>query len=144
MFEALRQAFREAIANFHAELNENPQAIPSGRLTSALAEAQRRLSALESEIEVVREEARQEVEALEACVRREALAGRIGDAETQRIARAFAERHERRRDLLERKAAILASELDDRAQELSELMRGVQSPAPSVPDAPPSKDPTRP
>jgi len=127
MFEALRQAFREAVDNFHAELNRDLPPPLADSLRSGLSEAVRRLSALRSDIVQTREEALRETEELQACIRREEMASRVGDSETQRLAQEFSARHLRRKDLLERKVEILELELQDRTRELEDLLRNLST-----------------
>jgi hypothetical protein len=61
--------------------------------------------------------------ALDDAVRRGGMAERIGDAETVRVAREFAERHRMRVAVLEEKARAAAAELELRRAESDEMMR---------------------
>jgi phage shock protein A len=126
MFQNLRQAFREAVENFHAELNRDALPEATDRLLAAMSrevvDAHRRLDELRKEIGRVRGEAEREEEAARTCLRREEMARGIGDEETEEVARSFAIRHLRRKDLLEEKAAVLEREIQDRSQELEEMM----------------------
>jgi hypothetical protein len=126
MFESLRQAFREAVENFHTELNRDAVPEATDRLLKAMStevvDAHRRLEELRSEIGEVREEAKREEEMARTCVRREDMARGIGDSETQEVARQFALRHLRRKAVLDEKAVILEREVRDRAEELEDMM----------------------
>ena len=126
MFESLRQAFREAVANFHTELNRDAIPEATDRLLRAMSnevvDAHRRLDELRSEIGEVRSEARREEEMARTCVRREEMARRIGDSETQEVARQFALRHLRRKAVLDEKAVVLEREVRDRGEELEDMM----------------------
>ena len=126
MFESLRQAFREAVENFHTELNRDAIPEATDRLLRAMSaevvDAHRRLDELRSEIGEVRSEARREEEMARTCVRREEMARRIGDSETQEVARQFALRHLRRKAVLDEKAVVLEREVRDRAEELEDMM----------------------
>lgn len=126
MFESLRQAFREAVENFHTELNRDSLPEATDRLLSAMArevvDARLRLDELRDEITRVREEAKREEEAARTCVRREELAASIGDTETEEVARQFALRHIRRKEVLDEKAKVLEREVEDRGAELEEMM----------------------
>ncbi len=126
MFESLRQAFREAVENFHTELNRDAIPEATDRLLRAMStevvDAHRRLDELRSEIGEVRSEARREEELARTCVRREEMARRIGDSETQEVARQFALRHLRRKAVLDEKALVLEREVQDRGEELEDMM----------------------
>ncbi len=123
MFDALRQAFREAVDNFRTELNRDALPETADRLIRVmereLVEARLIVERLEKDLADARQELQSEQEKLEACLRREELARRIDDEETARIAREFAERHLQRKDLLEDKVRVLQRELTDRGEELA-------------------------
>jgi phage shock protein A len=126
MFESLRQAFREAVENFHTELNRDALPEATDRLLKAMStevvDAHRRLDELRAEIGEVRNEAKREEEMARTCVRREEMARGIGDSETQEVARQFALRHLRRKEVLDEKAEVLEREVRDRAEELEDMM----------------------
>ena len=130
MFEDLRAAFREAVKNFRDELNrdEIPEAVD--RLVYGMkretAEAKVRQHDLEDGIRRARAEAEREASEAETCRRREALARRIGDEETARIAGEYAAKHERRREVLEQKADALARELELRSGEIEEMTQQIR------------------
>lgn len=126
MFESLRQAFRQAVENFHTELNRDALPEATDRLLEAMStevvDAHRRLEDLREEILRVRNEAAREEEMARTCVRREEMAREIGDQETREVARQFALRHLRRREVLNEKATVLELEVQDRAEELEDMM----------------------
>jgi phage shock protein A len=126
MFESLRQAFREAIENFHTELNRDTLPEATDRLLSAMSgevvDARQRLEELRREIDRVRKESAQEEESARTCVRREEMARGIGDTETEQVARQFALRHLRRKEVLDRKVQVLAQEVRDRELEVEDMM----------------------
>lgn len=127
MFEDLRRAFREAVANFRHELHRDEVPAEADRLLGRMqAELERRSAAnrrLRDEIRDVLEEAEREEEERATCRRREGLARGAEDAETARIAGEFARRHRERRDVLHRKALALRDELRIREDETQELQR---------------------
>jgi phage shock protein A len=126
MFEALRQAFKDAIRNFRQELHrdeipEEVDRIVSGMRNEA-AEAKVRLRDLEDGIARARAEAQVEAKEADTCRRREQMARKIGDEETAKIAGEFAEKHERRRQVLEQKAQALEQELQLRRSEVDDML----------------------
>jgi phage shock protein A len=122
MFESLRHAFREAVDNFRTELNRDAVPEAADRLIRAmeheLVEARLILDRLSKELDRARAEGKEEEELLRACLRREEMARRIGDAETEKVAREFAARHLQRKDVLDDKVRVLERELADRTEEL--------------------------
>lgn len=126
MFDSLRQAFREAVDNFRTELNRDDVPESADRLLRAMGEevvrARAHLARLEKEVAGVRDEAKREEAEARTCLRREEMALRIGDDETVKVAREYAARHLRRKDLLDQKAAVLERELEDRRREADEMM----------------------
>lgn len=126
MFENLRSAFREAVDNFNRELGRDdvPEAV--SKLLSAMrdevTEAKTRLRDLEEGIERARAEAAREARDIETCDRREAMALKIGDEETARVAAEYREKHTARKNVLEKKAAALEEELRIRRAEIEEML----------------------
>lgn len=122
MFDSLRQAFREAVDNFQTELNRDAVPEAADRLLKAMerevVEVRLHLEKLEKERDLAKEEAVREGKEARTCLRREEMARSIGDAETEKVARDFAARHLRRKDLLEEKARVLDREIEDRHAEL--------------------------
>ena len=126
MFENLRDAFREAIENFNRELNRDrvPEAVDRllAGMRDEVTEAKTRLRDLEEGIERARAEAEREGREVATCERREAMAREIGDEETARIAAEYREKHARRKEVLEKKAAALEEELIVRRGEIEEML----------------------
>jgi hypothetical protein len=131
MFESLRQAFREAVDNFRTELNRDRVPEAADRLLKAmeqeLVSARSALSRLEEEVASVEAQARAEEEEARTCLRRESMALKIDDQETAKVARDFAAKHLRRKDLLQEKASVLKRELADREVEAAEMMEQLKS-----------------
>jgi phage shock protein A len=126
MFEALRQAFKQAIRNFRQELHRDEVPEEVNRLVSGMrseaAEAKLRLRDLEDGIARARAEARVEGKEADTCRRREQMARKIGDEETAKIAADFVEKHERRKQVLEQKAQALEQELELRRAEVEDML----------------------
>jgi hypothetical protein len=127
MFQRLRDAFREAVENFHEELGRDAPSGTTDRLLSGMrrevAGAEDYLRRLEAEIREAEAEADREAAEVATCRRRETMARKIADEETARIAADFAARHERREQVLRTKARALRQELEIRTEEADE-MRG--------------------
>lgn len=126
MFEDLRDAFREALENFKTELNRDEDVPPTvDRLLVAmqaeLAQARALVAALEAQIAEARGQAERDRGEEDTCRRRAEMAGKVGDAETARIALEYATRYERRRIVLERKVTALDEERGIRVVELTEM-----------------------
>ena len=133
MFENLRDAFREAIANFKEELARDEVPGTVDRLflgmKSELAEAKALVASLEKQIEEARVQVTRDGDEGATCRRRGDLARKVGDEETARIAFEYAVRYERRRVVLERKVVALDEERAIRAveaQEMAERLREAQ------------------
>ena len=130
MFDNLRRAFREAVDNFKEELDRDdvPEAVDDllramkREAADTQAETQRLEAAIKKAIDATVTEERQG----ETCRRREKMASEIGDEETARVARAYAEKHEHRRDVHEQKALALKKELDMRRGEFKEMIAAIK------------------
>lgn len=133
MFQRLRDAFREAVENFHEELNRDAPPATTDRLLSGMrrevAGAEDYLRRLEGEIREAESEADREAAEVATCRRREAMARRIDDLETARIAAEFAVRHERRESVLRSKASALKEELAIRTEEAEEMRTALREAA---------------
>lgn len=133
MFQRLRDAFREAVVNFHEELNRDAPTGTTDRLLSGMrrevAGAEEYLRRLEAEIREAESEAEREAAEVATCRRREAMARRIGDEETARVAVEFATRHERREQVLRAKARALREELEIRTEEAEEMRSSLREAA---------------
>jgi phage shock protein A len=126
MFENLRDAFREAIENFKAELNREDDVPPTvDRLLlgmqNEIAEAKANLRTLHAQLEQTRAQVLRESSEEATCRRREEMARKVGDEETARLAAEYAARHARRREVLERKVAALDEEHAMHAAEVAEM-----------------------
>jgi hypothetical protein len=123
MFEDWKKAWEQAVSNFQRELHEadQPGDIPGHRAASMrrdLADAHRALDRLQGDLISSREELAREEAEIATCERRAAMAERIGDAETARIAGEFARKHTDRAAILRRKVEVLQDELAMRQDEL--------------------------
>ena len=121
MFEDWKKAWDQAVANFQRELEASDD-MPGGHRASSmrrdLENARRALERLDGDLTVSRRELAGEDEQVATCERRAAMAEKIGDEETSRIARDFARRHGERAALLRRKVEVLQDELAMRQDEL--------------------------
>jgi len=126
MFENLRTAFREAVENFKDELNRDqvPEAVDHllREMRSEVTDAKTRLHDLEEGIRRALAEAEREQREVATCERREKMAQRIGDEETERVASEFRQKHARRKDVLEAKAVALEREFEVRKAEIEEML----------------------
>jgi phage shock protein A len=125
MFENLRDAFREAIANFKEELAREEVPGTVDRLflgmKNELADAKSHLAALDQQIAHARIQVKRDGDEEVTCRRRGEIAHKVSDEETARIAFEYAVRYERRRAVLERKIVALDDERVIRAVELQEM-----------------------
>ncbi len=130
MFEDLRRAFREAVDNFQKELNRGDVPGTVDRLLSGMVsevtDAKARLAELEDQEQKTRAEIQRETVEIETCDRREALALKIDDQETARLAREYGDRHRRRKEVLEAKATALLQEIELRRGEVDEMLDKVK------------------
>lgn len=125
MFEDWKRAWEQAVANFQRELEEDDQP-PGLRATGMrrdLAAAQRALDRLQADIVASRTELSKEEESVITCERRAAMAERIGDVETVRLAQDYGRRHAERADILRRKVEVLQDELAMRQEEFSSMQQ---------------------
>ncbi len=125
MFEELRHSFRKAIENFRAELRRDDVPDAVDRLLHGMREEltdhTAHLRKLEEDVRGSLREAEREEREVATCLRRKEMAEEIGDAETARIAGEYAEKHRRRKGVLERKALALKEEADVRRAEIEEM-----------------------
>ncbi|MFW6199487.1 MAG: hypothetical protein ACOC8K_02845 [Gemmatimonadota bacterium] len=132
-FEELREAFRQAVANFKKELNRDQVTDTVDDLLRGMkqevVDARAYLHRLEDDLRHTLKRAETEEKEAATCRRREEMAERIEDAETKEIAGQFAEKHERRAEVLRRKAAALKEELDLREAEIVEMRKRLQEAA---------------
>lgn len=125
MFENLRRAFREAIDNFYEELNRDhiPENVDKllGAMRQEMTDAKTHIRRLEEEITKAAAGLEREREAVQTCLRREDMALKIGDEDTARVAREYAEKHERMRMALEQKVEALTQEKSVVEAEFAEM-----------------------
>ncbi len=125
MFENLRRAFREAVDNFHREMDRDRVGeTVDGLLERMVREAARTLATLkglEKQLAVARKRIEAESRERDVCRRRESMATKIGDEETARVAAAYAEKHEARVAVLVRKASALDAEIGLLRSEVREM-----------------------
>lgn len=124
MFEDWKKAWEQAKSNFERELREEDDSAAAGGhrarlIRRDLANARRALERLDADIIATRHELAGENEQLQTCERRATMADGIGDEETARIAREYAQRHAERAGILGRKADVLQEELTMRQKELA-------------------------
>lgn len=130
MFENLRRAFREAVDNFREELGRDdvPEAVD--RLLKGMVDEVTRAKAdlrkLDEDLARAVRAADGEKGALETCRRRLALAEKIGDTETARIAREYCARHEERYQVLVQKAEALQNEIRLGREEVEGMLAKLQ------------------
>src|SRR5215208_3382163 len=141
MFDDWKQAWRQAVENFHREVRESPPGVPLRVRTMEreLASAGGALTKLEQEIGRAQREAQKERKEEAVCRRREGLARAAGDDETVRIALEFAVRHTQRAELLERKAAVLEEERALLGRDVAEMRRVLNEVAAASEATPPRK-----
>lgn len=126
MFDNLRQAFKEAVDNFKEELNrdEVPDVVDGllRQMQEEVTDAQAQAHTLEEQIKKALQLAEMEGKEVATCRRREAMAERIGDEETARVAAEFAAKHEKRKSIQEQKALALRAELEMKRAEVQEML----------------------
>lgn len=125
VFQDLKDAFRQAVENFKEELNRDriPETVDEllRGMRNEIVDARTHLRKLEEDIRGALRRARSEEEEAATCRRRERMALEIGDEETAAVAREYAEKHEERKRVLERKALALEDELRMRRSEVREM-----------------------
>jgi len=130
MLNEFRRIFRRSVEAFRSELNAMEPEDQVAELLMAmrreLVAARAALPEYEAELSRSRSELARERDALAQCERRGALAARIDDHETVRIAEEFATRHRTRIGVLEQKVAASGAELVLRRDEADEMRRRYQ------------------
>jgi len=126
MLNEIRRLFRQSIDAFRAEAETRE---PEDQIASLLSAIRREMVAARAAIpEYVAElgrataELEREQQLLGVCERRSAMAQRIGDTETVRVATEFADRHRTRIAVLEQKVAAAKAEIDMRRREADEMV----------------------
>lgn len=146
MFEDWKQAWRQAVENFHREAGGGTTGAPPRirAMERELTSASGALGNLDDEIRRTRRDVAKEREAEQQCRRREALARDVDDAETVRVAVEFAERHAERAAVLDRKIAVLEDERSLLARDVVAMRERLDEIAPAatrgVGDGAPSPD----
>ncbi len=126
MFDNLRRAFREAVANFNRELDRDavPEAVD--RLLRGMrreaVDAKAALEALKEQLDDTRRRSGEEARNAGVCERREALAREIGDTDTADVAARYAERHAGRSRVLADKARAIEAEVRLQEAEYAEML----------------------
>jgi len=122
MFEALRSAFRQAVVNFHHELNRGPDPSSAEEVMLAMfgeiEAAGARVEELQRGLKGTLGEIAEEEEALQTCLRRQEQALAIGDFETIRVSGEYVEKHRRRMEILRDKTEVLTREMEEWQTEL--------------------------
>jgi phage shock protein A len=130
MFDKLRDAFREAVDNFKEELNRDdvPEAVDRllVGMKNEAADAQARVRQLERDVELTLEMGKRQAQEAATCRRRETMARKIGDEETADVAAEYAEKHDRKREVLEAKAHALKEELALQQGEVVEMVEKIK------------------
>lgn len=126
MFQNLRDAFKEAVDNFKTEMNrdEVPEVVDGllRQMQEELTDAQAHVHTLESQIKKALQLVDMEDREIATCQRREAMALKIGDEETARVAKEFEEKHRQRKRIQENKALALREEMEMKQKEIREMM----------------------
>jgi len=114
MFDAWKQAWRDAVKNFWQELEPEAHGADPARRIGAMRRdldaARAELDRIEADLARARRQLAEERESESTCRRREELARGIGDDETARIAAEFAARHAERAAVLDQKVRALEAE----------------------------------
>lgn len=127
MLNEIRQLFRQSVEAFRREASVRE---PEDQVTELLSAMRRELVAARAalpEYDAVASRARADLaserDALAQCERRGAMASRIGDGETARVAEEFAARHRERIAILAPKAEAAEAEAVLRRREADEMVR---------------------
>lgn len=133
MFEDWKQAWRDAVENFHREAGGNTGAPPRVRaMERELTSVSGALGKLDDEIRRATRDLAKEREAERICRRREGLAREVNDEETVRIAGEFAERHAERAAVLDRKITVLHDERALLSRDVEDMRRTLLELSPSA------------
>ncbi len=131
MFDNLRRAFGDAISNFKEEIGRDdvPEAVNTllRGMVSEVTDAKSYVKKLEGQIEQAANKIEKHKRGAETARRREVLAQKINDTETEGLAREFAEKHERILEVLEQKATAMREELRVQQAEVDDMMSQLKS-----------------
>ena len=126
MLDDLKKLFSHSWSSFIEELGRRDPEDHIAELLAAMrremVEARAQLPLLEQNHRAAEAELARERKALEDTARRGAMAERIGDAETVRVAKEFEEKHRRRIAVLEEKVRATKAEWALRTDESREMM----------------------
>ena len=126
MLDDLKKMFSQAWDSFISEVGkrdpEDQVAGLLGAMRREMVEARAQIPLLETNYKASVVELERERKRLDDTTRRRAMAERIADAETVRVADEFAEKHRRRIAVLEEKVRAAKAEWDLRQQESTEMM----------------------
>jgi hypothetical protein len=134
MFEDWKQAWRQAVENFHREAGGGSTGAPPRvrAMERELTSASGALGNLDDEIRRAQRDLAREREAEQVCRRREALARDVNDAETVRIAAEYAQRHGERAAVLDRKIAVLEDERALLSRDVDAMRKKLSDVAPAA------------
>jgi phage shock protein A len=125
MLKDLQNLFRQTWGSFRTELGrrepEDEVAELLGMMRREMVAARAALPGMDEAVAAVAAEVERERRALGDCERRASLAERIGDAETVRIAREFAERHREHLAVLEKRREAAVAERDLAQREVQQM-----------------------
>jgi hypothetical protein len=127
MLDDLKKLFAQSWSAFVEEKSRRePEDEVAGLLSAMrreMVDARAALPLYEKNVHATAAELERERRALDDAIRRGGMAERIGDAETVRVAKEFADRHRQRVAVLEEKARAAQAELELRRHESGEMMR---------------------
>ncbi|HEX8695494.1 MAG TPA: hypothetical protein VF746_23985 [Longimicrobium sp.] len=127
MLDDLKKLFSRSWDSFLEELGrrepEDEIATLLGAMRREMVDTRAEIPLLEKNHQAALASLAREKKALEDTLRRGAMAEKIGDAETVRVASEFAEKHRRRIAVLEEKARAAKAEWDLRVAESREMMQ---------------------
>ena len=127
MLDDLKRLFSQSWGSFLDELGrrdpEDHIAELLGAMRREMVAARAQLPLLEQNHRATEADLARERRALDDTMRRGAMAERIGDAETVRVAQEFAEKHRRRVAVLEEKVRAAKAEWELRQDETREMMQ---------------------
>src|SRR5688572_20286282 len=127
MLNEIRRIFRKSIEAFRAEANlhapEDQIAELLGAMRRELVAAKAAIPEFEEDAARFRAELAREREGLAQCERRGAMAEKIGDADTVRVAGQFAARHREKIAVLEQRVAAADAQLALHRREADEMLQ---------------------
>ena len=130
MLNEIMNVFRRSVAAFRDELgsreHEDEVAALLAAMRRELVAARAAIPEFEADLARSRADLAAEMEALALCERRGAMARRIGDAETARVADEFADKHRVRVGVLEQKVTAAEAELQLQRREADEMKKRYQ------------------